>query len=71
MLGKIVSPEQSKNKGKWLRDESSQQETTFAFWLMTIVVLEDELTNSCNRNLRMTLVTSIEDVDKLLRRRGR
>jgi hypothetical protein len=23
------------------------------------------LTNSCNRNLQMTLVTSIEDVDKL------
>jgi hypothetical protein len=70
MLGKIISPEQSKNEGKWLRDESSQQETTFAFWPMTIVVLEDGLTNSYNRNLRMTLVTSIEDVDELLRRCG-
>jgi hypothetical protein len=37
---------------------------------MTIVVLEDGLTNSCNRNLQMTLVTLIEDVDKLSRRRG-
>ncbi len=54
-----------------LCDKSSQQETTFAFWPMTIVVLEDGLTNSCNRNFRMTLVTSIEDVDELSRRRGR
>ncbi len=37
---------------------------------MTIVVLEDGLTNSCNRNLQMTLVTLIEDVDGLSRCRG-
>ncbi len=48
----------------------SQQEMTLAFWLTTIVVLEGGLTNSCNRNLQMTLVTSIEDVDELLRHRG-
>jgi hypothetical protein len=55
MLGKIISPEQSKNKGKWLRDKSSQQEMTFAFWPTTIVVLKDGLMSSFNQDLRMTL----------------
>ncbi len=31
---------------------------------------QDRLTSSFNHDLRMTLESSIEDVDKLLRRRG-
>ncbi len=42
----------------------------FAFWPTTIVVLEDGLTGSFNHDLRMTLESSIEDVDELSRRRG-
>jgi hypothetical protein len=40
-----------KNESKWLRDKSSQQEMTFAFWPTIIVVLEDGLTSSFNQDL--------------------
>ncbi len=70
VLGKIISPEQSKTKendfvtrvaNKKQRLRSSQQLS----WS-----LRTGSTSSFNRDLRMTLESLIEDVDELLRRRG-
>ncbi len=58
MLGEIISPEQSTTKGEWRAfvRRVSQQETTLAFWLTTIMVLEGGSTSSFPRSSSDSLI---------------